>query len=147
MIGYLTGVLQAVLLLYSSFFFFKKSILFINLAAPGLRCGMQDLVPWPGIEPDLCIGSVVSQPQDHQRSPASVFFRNLFWPVSPFQQPEDSVCGSIHSTWDCLERKLAVQGTGLDNMLAEVDVLGSYWFPHLSAWPFCAGVWRLWCAL
>ena len=27
--------------------------LFIYLAAPGLSCGMWDLVPWPGIEPGL----------------------------------------------------------------------------------------------
>ena len=31
--------------------FFLKKLLFIYLAAPGLTCGMQDLVPWPGIEP------------------------------------------------------------------------------------------------
>ena len=33
----------------NSFFFFKY--LFIYLAAPGFSCGIQDLVPWPGIEP------------------------------------------------------------------------------------------------
>ena len=30
---------------------FLKKYLFIYLAAPHLRCSMQDLVPWPGIEP------------------------------------------------------------------------------------------------
>ena len=34
-------------------------ILFIHLAAPELRCGMSDLVPWLVIEPGpLCIGNL-----------------------------------------------------------------------------------------
>ena len=33
------------------FSFFFKKCLFIYLPVPGLSCGMQDLVPWPGIEP------------------------------------------------------------------------------------------------
>ena len=31
--------------------FFLKKYLLIYLAAPGLSCGMRDLVPWPGIKP------------------------------------------------------------------------------------------------
>ena len=34
--------------------------LFIYLAVPGLKCGMRDLVPWPGIEPEApCLGCAV----------------------------------------------------------------------------------------
>lgn len=47
------------------------------------------------------------------------------------------MCGSIHSALDCLEQKLAVQGTDLDNMLAEGDVLGSYWFPRFCLSLLC----------
>jgi len=37
-------------------FLFLKMLIY--LAAPGLNCGMWDLVPWSGIEPGpLCIGS------------------------------------------------------------------------------------------
>ena len=32
-------------------FFFKRLILYICLAVPGLCCSMQDLVSWPGIKP------------------------------------------------------------------------------------------------
>ena len=34
-------------------FFFNLVYLFIYLGAPGLSCGMWDLVPWPGIKPGL----------------------------------------------------------------------------------------------
>ena len=34
-------------------FCFCLTFIFIYLATPGLSCGMQDLVPWPGVEPWL----------------------------------------------------------------------------------------------
>ena len=38
--------------------FFLKNI---YVAAPGVSCGIWDLVPWPGIEPRaICIGSMES---------------------------------------------------------------------------------------
>ena len=71
--------------------FFKKKIIY--LAAPGLSCHMRglqcgtqilhcstwDLVPWPGIEPRPypCVGSVESQPLNHQGSPSSGIFKSL----------------------------------------------------------------------
>ena len=40
------------------FFFLKYLFLFIYLDAPGLNCGMWDLVPWPGIKPcPLALGA------------------------------------------------------------------------------------------
>ena len=39
-------------------------------------CGLWDLVPWQDWNPDPCIGSMESQPLDHQGSPSSSF---LIW--------------------------------------------------------------------
>ena len=56
----------------------------IYLAAPGLSCGMWDLVPWPGMKPGSPRIGSESQPLDHLGSPEStlkkIFFNLIyFW--------------------------------------------------------------------
>ena len=62
-------------------FFFKKYFiyfLFIYLTELGLSCGMWDLVPWPGIKPQvLCIGSSESWPLDCWGSPILSILESL----------------------------------------------------------------------
>ena len=45
-----------------------------NYSIQTLSCHMWDLVPWPGIEPrPPCIGTVKSEPLNHQGSPTTPF--------------------------------------------------------------------------
>ena len=47
-----------------------------------LSCFMWDLVPWPGIEPELpCMGSTESQPLDQQESPKPQILISNLWGV------------------------------------------------------------------
>ena len=48
---YVLGVQQSDSTVHILLFFFFFFLIFIYLAAPGLGCGIQDLFPWPGIEP------------------------------------------------------------------------------------------------
>ena len=52
---------------------FLNKLLFIYLAAPGLRWGMWDLVSWPGIEPRPPALGARPYPVDYQESPFTVF--------------------------------------------------------------------------
>ena len=47
----------------------KSFFIFTYLAASGLSCGMQDLVPNPGLNPGPLTGSAESQPLDYQGHP------------------------------------------------------------------------------
>ena len=56
-----------------TFILFLNMYLFIYLAASGLSCYMQDLVPQSGIEPGLPTQNTEFQPLDHQESSKMTF--------------------------------------------------------------------------
>ena len=70
-------------MLWGVWVFFLTSI-FIYLATPGLSCGMQDLVPWPEIEPWLpALGAWSLKPLDHQGSPQTPTLWENTWKWLP----------------------------------------------------------------
>ena len=81
-------------------FFFFFFLIFIYLAAPGLSCSIQDLqlqhVGSSSLTRDqtwaLCIGSVKSQPLDHQGSPQTRTLKKII----PIHQSSSVSC--IHSS-------------------------------------------------
>ena len=102
--------------LFSQFFIYLlKKILFIYLAAPGLSCGMWDLVPWPGIEPkppDWERGILTTGPPGK----SLVYLLILFVPV--VSEQDLILCSQVSVKILCKEKKE-------DKVLFSSDLPGS----------------------